>query len=150
MEPELEVYSNSFLNIVLYLILFFIACGRPHVFGIPNTRMVVSLQSTWSESANLEVFDISKKKKQEEFTRLERFVEVNSIKSLFTTPSYLGPGNGDLSYNSRRGLLAALPDTGKIAYRLFSIDAHTTSPHEIFKLSRRSKWRSQYSDKYGD
>jgi hypothetical protein len=53
-------------------------------------------------------------------------------------------GWGDVSYNSRRGILAAIPAAGRIGYHLFNVDAKASNDDDIVKLSRKSKWHSQY------
>lgn len=46
---------------------------------------------------------------------------------------------GDVTYNSRRGILGAIPLYKKIGYHLFRIDANA-SKEDIVKLYRKSKW----------
>ena len=55
-------------------------------------------------------------------------------------------GYGNVGYNTRRGILAALPLGGKIAYRMFQIGANSSKAEKnTVKLCRKSKWHSQYS-----
>ncbi len=53
--------------------------------------------------------------------------------------------DGDVSYNSRRSILGAIPVAERIAYHLFAIDTSGSNAGDIVKLSRKSKWHSQYS-----
>lgn len=50
-----------------------------------------------------------------------------------------------MTYNSRRGILGAIPVREQIAYHLFGIDAAASKTEDIVKLYRKSKWHSQYS-----
>ncbi len=104
-----------------------------------------------------------RKEKRIKFTRLEKSLEVNLVKFLFITDILkiwlrwffifiiltiiilLVVGFGDVTYNSRRSVLAAIPVTEKIAYHLFNVDAYASNTKEIVKLSRKSKWHSQIS-----
>lgn len=63
---------------------------------------------------------------------------------------FLGVGQGDIIYNVRRNILAAIPLEKRIAYHLFSIDANPSNVNTIVKLNRKSKWHSQYSPKMGN
>ncbi len=57
----------------------------------------------------------------------------------------LGVGFGDMTYNSRRSILGAIPVGETIAYHLFTIDTSASNAGGIVKLNRKSKWYSQYS-----
>ncbi len=69
---------------------------------------------------------------------------------ILTVTILLGVGRGDVAYNSRRGILAAIPVPDKIAYHLFNVDAYASNTKEIVKLNRKSKWHSQYSTREGN
>ncbi len=59
-------------------------------------------------------------------------------------------GFGDVTYNSRRSILGAIPVAGRIAYHLFNVDAKASNAGDIVKLKRKSKWHSQYSTRQGN
>ncbi len=65
----------------------------------------------------------------------------------FTIVIPLAVGFGDVTYNSRRSILGAIPVTGRIAYHLLTVDISASNADNIVKLSRKSKWDSQYSTK---
>ena len=50
-----------------------------------------------------------------------------------------------MTYNSRRGILGAIPLYEKIAYHLFHIDVNASKSESIVKLSRKSKWSSRHT-----
>ena len=52
----------------------------------------------------------------------------------------------DVTYNSRRGILGAIPVSKETAYHLFNIDANAPKAGDIVKLYRKSKWHSQHSN----
>ncbi len=54
-------------------------------------------------------------------------------------------GRGDVTYNSRRSILGAIPVSRTIAYHLFTIDTNDSNAGDIVKLARKTKWHSQYS-----
>ncbi len=54
-------------------------------------------------------------------------------------------GWGDITYNSRRSILGAIPVGEKIAYHLFAINTSASNAGGIVKLNRNSKWHPQYS-----
>jgi hypothetical protein len=54
-------------------------------------------------------------------------------------------GIGDVAYNSRRGILAAIPVSERIAYQLFTIDSSASNTKETVKLTKKTKWSSQLS-----
>ena len=51
-------------------------------------------------------------------------------------------GTRDMTYNSRRNILGALPLHQKIAYHLFSIDAYASKTEDMVKLYTKSKWHT--------
>ena len=115
---------------------------------IPNTKLLVSLHQNYYASANMVVFDISKKDQIKETYSLG---EVSGgriiIFLLYLLNNYLfslGTGYGDITYNSRRGILGAVPLYGKISYHLFNVGSHVSKTNDIVKLIRKSKWHSQY------
>ena len=55
-------------------------------------------------------------------------------------------GYGDITYNSRRSILGAVPLDQKISYHLFNVDYNASKTKDIVKLSRKSKWHSQQSN----
>ena len=123
---------------------------------ISNTKLLVSIQHCWNTSANLEIFDVSQKGQPK---RIYSFEEVSGsqcfikIIFLFITPIYQFPietGNGDVTYNSRRNILAAIPVTGKITYHLFSVDPNASNSKDIIKLNQKSKWRAQIRTQEGN
>lgn len=59
--------------------------------------------------------------------------------------SHLVTGTGDVTYNSRRGILGAISVGGKISYHLYSLA--TSKAGDIVKLIRKSRWHSQYHAK---
>ncbi len=59
-------------------------------------------------------------------------------------------GFGDVSYNSRRCILAAIPVTEKTAYHLLNVDAYASNTEEIAKLSRKTRWSPYHSTKEGN
>ncbi len=69
---------------------------------------------------------------------------------IFTIIIPIVVGHGDVTYNSRRSILGAIPVTGRIAYHLFAIDTSASNAGGIVKLNRKSKWHSQYSTKKGN
>ena len=60
--------------------------------------------------------------------------------------SSLVTGNGDVTYNSRRGILGAICVEGKIANHLFHINGNPSKiDHAVAKLCRKSSWDPHYS-----
>jgi len=59
-------------------------------------------------------------------------------------------GDGDVTYNSRRGILGAIPAAGRISYHLFTFDTSASNAGGIVKLNRKSKWHSEYSTQQGN
>ena len=115
---------------------------------ISNTKLLVSLHHNWEKSANMAVFDISKKDQIKEIYSLGELsggiiifylhVSNNCIFSLET-------GCGDITYNSRRGILGAVPLDNTISYHLFNVGSTASKTNDIVKLIRKSKWHSQQS-----
>ena len=58
----------------------------------------------------------------------------------------LGAGFGDITYNSRRGILGTVPLCEETLYHLFNVDSHASKTKDIVKLIRKSKWHSQQSN----
>ena len=95
------------------------------------------------------VFDISKKDQIKELYSLgevsgERIIIffLSSFEQLYFS---LETGPGDITYNSRRGILGAVPLYGKISYHLSNVNSNASKPKDIVKLIRKSKWHSQHS-----
>lgn len=63
---------------------------------------------------------------------------------------WLDTGRGDVSYNSRRNFLCALPLGRKIAYHLYNIGYSAQNSNYSVKLLRKSKWHAQYSTQKGN
>ena len=111
---------------------------------IANTGLIVSVHHSFSTSANLEVFDISRKKQAKKIYSFEEVygsrIIVNILSSiiLFTSDRLW---RRDL--NPRRRILGAIPVTGEIAYHLFDLTTGKTG--NIVKLIRKSRWHSQHS-----
>ena len=59
--------------------------------------------------------------------------------------SLLVTGFGDLAYNAKKNLLGAICVSNKTAYYLFSVNPNYSDAKDMVKLSRKSKWHSQYS-----
>ena len=96
------------------------------------------------------VFDISTKGQIKEIYSLgevsgERIINFY----LYLLNNYifsLGTGFGDITYNSRRGILGAVPLYGEISYHLFNVDSNASQINDIVKFTRKSKWHSQQSN----
>ena len=107
---------------------------------ITNTGLLVSVSHS-SESANLEVFDVSRKGQAK---KIYSFEEVpggrNNFKPRSPTHlfSFLETGSGDVTYNSRRGFLGAIPADGEIDYHLYHFS--TSKAGNTVKLIRKSLW----------
>ena len=120
--------------------------GGPKVKEIANPGLRVSINHCSSVSANLEVFDVSRK---EQVRKIYSFEEVSGgriiLKICLIISPLWGTGTGDVAYNPLRSILGAIPIKGKIAYHLYNI---STSKHgDIVKLIRKSKWHAQQSNK---
>ena len=116
---------------------------------IPNTKLLVSLHHNCDKLANMAVFDMSKNDQIKEIYSLG---EVSGGSINYFLPSCLnnwifslGTGYGDITYNSRRSILGAVPVDQKISYHLFDVDSNATKTKDIVKLTRKSKWHSQHS-----
>ncbi len=59
-------------------------------------------------------------------------------------------GYGDVTYNSRRSILGAIPVGGRIAYHLFTIDTSASNAGGIVKLNRKTRWSQHYSTQEGN
>ena len=80
---------------------------------------------------------------------LTKSQEVQLIFYLYHLNNYifsLETGVGDITYNSRRSILGAVPLERKISYHLFTVDPNASKTKDIVKLIRKSKWHSQYSN----
>lgn len=58
-------------------------------------------------------------------------------------------GYGDITYNSRRGILGTISVSGKISYHLYTIDTNPSQMNNSVKLCRKSKWHPEYSTSAG-
>ena len=138
---NLKVFFN-FFHINSYLIT--ISQGDDnwtHVKEIANTRLLVSMQHVGSKSANLEVFDVSRKG---QVRKIYSFEEVSGGR--FLVKIYfifiLDTDYGVVTYNPRRSFLGAINVQGKIAYHLYNFA--TSKAGNIVKLIRKSKWHPQH------
>ena len=61
----------------------------------------------------------------------------------------LDTGFGDVTYNSRRNLLCAIPLAEKAAYHLWDLGYSGQKSNYGAKLLKKSKWQSQYSSRRG-
>lgn len=104
-------------------------------------NMTAKLQPIWRYLTFHERVSLGK------YTLLRKSKEVNLYLYKFQyklIPS-LVTGDGDVAYNSRRGILSAIPLGGKVAYHLFKIDSYPSKIDDTVKLCRKSKRHSQYS-----
>ena len=113
---------------------------------IPSTKLLVSLHHSYYRSANMAVFDISKKDQIKEIYSLgevsgERII-IFYLPLLNNYIFSLATGHVDITYNSRRGIIGAVPLYGKISYHLFNVDSNASKTKDIVKLIRKSKWHS--------
>ena len=143
MEEVYLIYTHSILT---YLMMILLEHSWTHVKEIPNTKLLVSLHHRWNELAGMAIFDISKKQKAKE---IFAFPEVRGSKIDFLLVynyiiGFLGTGDGDVSYNSRRGILSAIPVRGSIACHIFNIgySGQKNNNYEI-KLLKKAKWNSR-------
>ena len=118
---------------------------------IPNAKLLVSLHHNSNKSANMLVVDISRKGQIKEIYSLGEVLggSIIYLFYLYLLNNYifsLGTGEGDITYNSRRGILGAVPLKEKISYHLFNVDSHASKTKDIVKLIRKSKWHSQHSN----
>ena len=107
---------------------------------IPNTKLLVSLSHSYLTSANMEIFDISKKTPKKIYSFEETFGR--NIDLILNLQSFhiLDVGDGDITYNSRRNILAAIPLTEKIAYHLFDVGYSARKNSPSVKLLKKAKW----------
>ena len=95
------------------------------------------------------VFDISKTAQIKEIYSLGE-VSGGSIINFFTLNNYifsLETGVGDITYNSRRGILGAIPLEKNFSYHLFNVGSHASKTKDIVQLIRKSKWHPQHSNR---
>ena len=127
----------------------FLGIHWTHVKEIPNTNLLVSLNHIKHYSANMSVYDISKADQIKEVYSLGE-VSGKCIIIFFTFVCWiifsLATGDGDITYNSRRGILGAIPLEKEISYHLFNVDSKVSKTKNIVKLTRKSKWHSQYGN----
>ena len=116
---------------------------------IPNTKLLVSLHYNHDRSANMSVFDISKKDQIKEIyslgevsggTIIGGIIIFYYLRLLNNYIFSLGTKYGDIAYNSRRGIFGAVSLYGEISYHLFNFDSHASKTKDIVKLIRKSKW----------
>ena len=118
---------------------------------IPNIKLLVSLHQNYGGSANISVFDISKKDQIKEIYSLgvvsgACIIIFFYLRLLNNYIFSLGTGYGDITYNSRRIILGAASFYGKISYHLFNVGSDVSKTKDIVKLTRKSKWHSQQSN----
>ena len=99
-------------------------------------------------SANLEVFDISRKGQVKKIYSFEEVLGGRIIVNFLFIHHFLVTGNGDVAYNPRRNTLGAISVEGKINYHLYNFT--TSKAGNIVKLIRKSKWQSKYTDEEGN
>ena len=120
-----------------------------HVNAISDSRILVSVYHCCDIAANLAVFDVSRKGQAK---KIYSFEEVSGGKVIAEFPFiiiyFLVTGHGDVTYNSRKSILGAIPVGGKIAYHLYNFSAGKTE--NTVQLLRKSKWHSQYSTAEGN
>ena len=95
------------------------------------------------------IFDISKKNQTKEIYSLGEVSGGIIIFYLHLLNNFifsLDTGFGDITYNSRRGILGAVPLNKKISYHLFNVGSNASKTKDIVMLIRKSKWHSQYSN----
>ena len=113
---------------------------------VANTGLLVSIHHSNEESANLEVFDVSRKGQARKIYSFEEvsgsriLVKIHLIICLVT-------GHGDVTYNPRRSILGAISVGRKISYHLYDIATGKTG--DVVKLIRKSKWHSLYGTDEG-
>lgn len=91
-----------------------------------------------------------RKVKRRRFTLLVTFSEVNWRSKSFPKIFLLVVGHGDVTYNSKRGILGAISSELKTAYHLFDINPSASNPEEIVKLARPAKWPLQLGGSRGN
>ena len=112
---------------------------------IAHSGLLVSVYHSWKTSANIEVFDVSRKGQAK---KIYSFEEVSGgriiVKGhLILMYLFLVTGHGDVTYNPRRGFLGSIPVGGKIAYHLYNV-ASSKAGSMVLPL-RKSTSHSQYS-----
>ena len=114
---------------------------------IANIGFLVRAHHDHEKSANLGVFDVSRKGQAKKIYSFEEDSGDRILVKIYYTLIILVTGYGDVTYNPRRGFLGTIPVTGKIAYHLYNFT--TEKAGNIVKLIRKSKWHSQYNSKEG-
>ena len=110
---------------------------------IANTRLLVSVQHCYDTSANLEVFDVSRKERVKKiYSNEEVLGSITIIKSMSELYPRLGTGYGDVAYNPRRSVLSAIPVGREITYHFYNFT--TSKADNVVKLIRKSRWHSQH------
>ena len=109
---------------------------------IENTELLVSVIHCWDTSANLEVFDLSRRGEAKKIYAFEEVSGSRIIIKIYLMFSFIVTGYGDVSFNPRRSFLGAMCVGRKIAYHLFSFG--TSKSDANVKLVRKSKWHFQY------
>lgn len=56
----------------------------------------------------------------------------------------LDTGQGDVTYNARRSIFAAIPITGNISYHLWNIGYSGQGSNDSVRLLRKSKWLTEH------
>ena len=130
---------------------------------ISGTKLLISLHHYYVRSANIEVFNLTKKGRAEKIYSFEevcgcKFTTIQIIQTdIFITNLFnidiknrtfisIVVGHGDFTYNTKRNLLGAISLSGKIAYHIFTVDANCPKIKESVRLTRKSKWHSQYDN----
>ena len=57
-------------------------------------------------------------------------------------------GDGDMTYNPRRNILAAIPLREKIAYHLFDLGYSVRKNNFSIKLLKKAKWNSDWESEW--
>ena len=145
------------------LTVFTFPAGNPLLKEIPNTKLLVSVNHNYNNSANLEIYDLSQKKKRkiysfEEVRGCNNLIDLVSnhstlldlqplffihmvLNELLSSP--LVTGNGDVTFNSRRRLLGAIPLGELAAYHLWNIDYSRQKSDNNVRLLKKSRWLRQ-------
>src|SRR5690242_7469955 len=83
------------------------------------------------------------------WTRSEEVLTLFILRALFDTESkQLVTGFGFAAYNPNRSILGIIPVGGSVTYHLFTLDTNTS--YSKIKLSRKSKWFSQFTISKGN
>ena len=107
---------------------------------IANTGLLVSVHLS-GLSSHLEVFDVSRKRKAKKVYS-DEIVKGGRILVKHRIIIILGSNYGDVTYNSRRGMLGAISVGQKTAYHLYNVTTGKTG--NTVKLIRKSRWHTQY------